>query len=131
MCVLMQVHWVNSPFDELKVGPDDIGERDGRVHIRAGGSEDLGLFVDPETVAVETRTKGRGVLRAAYTPVDGAWLPQKLVQRTAETDFVVDAIEWSDTYVGTRRMPSSLWISVGEDKPVRHSQLVFNDCCEF
>lgn len=131
MCVLMQVHWVNSPFDELKVGADDIGERDGQVHIRAGESDDLGLFVDPRTVAVETRTKGRGVLRAAYAEVDGTWLPQRLVQRTAGADFVVDTIEWSDTYVGARRMPHSLWISVGEDKPVQHSQLVFSDCREF
>jgi hypothetical protein len=133
LCLLMQVHWVNSPFDELKVQELEDDDQ-GRLHIRSpGDTPGLGLFIepDPKSVVVETHTKSRGLLRAIYGETEGHWLPTSLEQQIKDTRFVVDQFEWSERAVGARRFPRSLWISLAEpakDQARPHSQLHFSDC---
>jgi hypothetical protein len=129
LCTLLQVHWVNSPFDELAIGRDDVMEGpDGKTRIRLGRGDSQGLFLDPKAVAVETHTGGKGVLRAIYARVDGRWLPAKLSQETGKVEISLDEFEWSDVYVEGRRMIHSFWLSVGEGEPLQHSKLVFSNC---
>ncbi|NJL25978.1 MAG: hypothetical protein HC902_12975 [Calothrix sp. SM1_5_4] len=130
MCLLMQVHWVNSPFDELKIAPDTVEQRDGSVRLRTGGGTDpdLGIFVEKEAFVVETRTKSRGRLRAEYVEMEGEWLPAKLSQDLNGKKFTVAEFDWAADKLSGRRMPKSLWISVGEETAFRHSELVFHDC---
>lgn len=137
MCLLMQVHWVNSPFDEMDVRTQDlesrqVGEGDGAVeavHVRtAGAGADYGMFVLSPDFKVETRTKSRGVLRATYAENAGEWLPSRLEQSGTNTQFVVEDIEYSDEKIGSRRMLKSFWISVGTDRALRHSKVSFYNC---
>lgn len=123
MCVLMQVHWVNSPFDEMTI--DAVEEKDARVHI---GKSPNGLYLDPTSFSLETRTSKHGTLIAQYERDRGDYLPSRLVQKTRKgTQIVLDDFEWGDEAAG-RRMVRSFLISVGEEKPLEHSRVVFKDC---
>jgi hypothetical protein len=128
MCMLLQVHWVNSPFAELVAGPDDILSDGGRVHIRASTDQDLGIYLDPSAFVVETKTKSRGTLKASYHESENEWLPDRLEQRLPKSVLVVDALEYDTARVGRRRMLKSFWISVGEEKAMQHTQVFMSGC---
>lgn len=123
MCVLMQVHWVNSPFDEMSI--DAVNEKDARVHIGKGTN---GLYLDPTSFIIETRTPKHGTLIAQYERDRGDYLPSRLTQKTRKgTQIVLDDFEWGDEVAG-RRMVRSFLISAGDEKPLEHSRVVFKDC---
>jgi hypothetical protein len=130
-CTLLQTHFVNSPFDELKISADDIVTSEGKVQIRTGLEEGLGLFLDPKSFTIETKTKNRGVLRAVYVERDHHWLPVRLEERHANTQFVIDQIEYDDVPVGGRLVPKSFWISVGEQQAFPHTQISLSNCRNF
>ncbi len=121
LCLLMQVHFVNSPFDEMEVR--GIAPKENLTFISSGGSKELGLYLPKDSVTVETRTRSRGVLRAEYSERDGALLPIKLEQILPNTHVTVDEIEYANP-----RTLKSFWISVGAENPLRHSKIEFHDC---
>jgi hypothetical protein len=124
LCLLMQVHYVNSPFDELAVA--EIEPQGELTHIRTGANSELGIFLPPDLPTVETRTKSRGVLRAEYAGQGGMMVPKRLEQRLHETSFVIDDIVYDTS--GAKPLLKSFWIEVGAEKPLRHSQAFFRDC---
>lgn len=126
LCLLMQTHFVNSPFDELPIGPGDVEAEGEWTHIRSGAAKDLGVFLPNDSVSVETRTKSRGILRADYGEVNGVMVPLNLRQVLPTTQFSVDDIVYD--FSGTRPMLKSFWIEVGNEKPLRHSQVILRDC---
>lgn len=129
-CLLLQTHYVNSPFDELKISPEDISRTDNeQVQIRTAPSEpDLGLFLDPQRLHIETHTKSRGIIRADYSEINHQWLPTRLEQRLPKETLVIEDIKYSDVPVGGRRMIQSFWIAVGEDQALRHTQVSLYNC---
>lgn len=132
LCLLMQAHWVNSPFDEFPYAPERLTESEGKVRLAAGENKDLGLVLDPLSFVVETHTKGRGVFTATYAEQAGVWLPQRIAQRTPNgTEIVVDEFVWDSIPTQGRLMPRSMWVSVGDQKPLQHSQLEFSECREW
>ncbi|MBX3022858.1 MAG: hypothetical protein KF799_14380 [Bdellovibrionales bacterium] len=132
LCVLLQTHWVNSPFDEFPYAPERLSDKDGKVHLAIAEGKDLGLTLDPVAFDVETRTKGRGTMLASYAQTDGEWLPTRLEQRTTTgLQIVLDDFVWDSNRIDSRRLPRSLWIAVGEERPIQHSQLKFSECREY
>lgn len=141
MCVLLQTHWVNSPFDELEAKEDDIFSADKKVQIRAAGAgEGLGLFLDRETFLVETRTKARGTFEAVYEAKGSEWLPKSIAQRSAQSQFIVDQIEYAEAPLGARRMIRSFWLSLAagaapdgtsSEAPIAYSQITLDDCRDY
>jgi len=130
ICMLLQVHWVNSPFEQLQIYPRDIiAQKDGTIHLQGSMLEpELGVYLDPLTFKMETRTKGRGVLKAVFTENEHDWLPQHLEQLTAKSQLTVDGIEYDAKPTNGRRMIKSLWISVGDAQPYQHTQVDFVGC---
>lgn len=130
-CTLLQTHFVNSPFDELKIMPEDISAHEDRVQIKLGlgSAEDIGLYLDPRAVSVETRTRARGTLNARYAQSGQQWLPERIEQKTATTVLLLDGFEYSEASVGARRMLKSFWISLGDSRALPHTQ-VFLSCVQ-
>jgi hypothetical protein len=131
LCTLLQTHWVNSPFEELQVVPRDISrEKDGRLHIATSMiDKNLGIYLDASTFKMETHTKGNGVIKAVYSEnSDHEWLPSKLEQNTGQARVVVDNIQYDPVAVGGRHLITSMWISVGQQEPSRHTQVNFTGC---
>lgn len=115
VCILLQTHYVNSPFDEL--APEQVEERPGAIFLRASG--ELGMLLPRDRFHIETRTRGRGVLQADYSD---AGLPTRLEQKVGETSFVVDEFEWDG------RDLKSFWIFAGGERAFRHSQVRVASC---
>ena len=126
LCLLLQVHFVNSPFDELAMSASDIESVEPLTRIRAGPSPDLGIFLPRDSVTVETRTKTRGILRVEYADRNGVMLPSRLEQAHTGTQFVIEDIDYDQS--GPRPMLKSFWIAIGAEKPLRHSQAIIRDC---
>lgn len=126
LCLLMQVHFVNSPFDELATSPSDIESVEHLTRIRAGQNPDLGIFLPRDSVTVETRTKTRGILRVEYADRNGVMLPSRLEQARIGTQFVIEDIDYDLS--GPRPRLKSFWMALGAEKPLRHSQAIVRDC---
>lgn len=127
LCLLLQVHYVNSPFDELIIKDSDVEAVGEVTHIRSGKDPALGIFLPSEKFVLETRTRNRGVLKAEYSEYSrDLWLPSRLEQSLGDTLLRVDDIEY-----GTEARPliKSFLISVGSSqKPIRQSKVSFTDC---
>lgn len=133
MCLLMQVHYVNSPFDELTIKAEHIHEKDKLVQIRLSDNEDLGLFLDPMNFVITTKTKARGTFIAHYAqwgayPQQREWRPTRLEHIKGNTHFVLDEIRYGEERVGSRSMPAQMTLSVGENRLATHSYLRFSNC---
>lgn len=128
LCTLLHVHYVNSPFDELKYDSEHLEDTKTGVRISTGSSPDLGMFVDREPFVVETKTKNRGVFTATYGLVDNEWRPTRLQHSSGANEVVLDQFEYSPQIIEGRRMLSSAWLSVGVEKPLEHTHLVFSGC---
>jgi hypothetical protein len=129
MCILLQVHWINSPFEGLEFAPQDVDNEEKLVHIRPPEiDKKLGVYLDPVAFIIETRTKSRGILKVAYSEHDHDWLPDRLEQDMPGARVVVDGLEYSNARVGGRRMLKSFWISVGDETPFRHTQVMVSEC---
>lgn len=129
LCLLLQVYYVNSPFDELKLSPQVIEAQGEKVFIRIKPSDpSVGILVDPYQVAVTTQTRGHGHLSARYASREGAWLPEVLEQERDGTRFKVEQIIYAVDAHRSRRPPESLWLSVGSEKPFAHSKIDFENC---
>ena len=135
LCILLQTHWVNSPFEQLEMVPRDISkDKNGTIHIQSSMiDKSLGVYLDPTNFKIETRTKTHGVLKAVYTEsANHEWLPSRLEQITPKAKIVIDEIDYDTNVMNRRHLIKSLWISVGNiEEPIRHAQLTFNDCQSF
>ncbi len=128
LCVLLQAHWVNSPFAGLTLTSADLVTSDERVHIRTSPEPELGIYLDPSQFTLETRTKKRGVLSATYAESFGEWRPQSLEQTTAQSKILINELEFDSLRLGSRPLLKSFWISVGEKKLLQHSHVVLSSC---
>ena len=128
LCTLVQVHWVNSPFAELKFNTSDVGNDGDQVQIRIASEQGLGLFLDPQTFTIQTRTKSRGVLTAVYAQRGDDWVPVSLQQTKGNSTIRLDAIEYSDERLNGRPTLKTFWISIGEGTPLQHTQVNLSEC---
>jgi hypothetical protein len=126
-CTLMQVFWVHSPFDDLKVLPTDIEDEETKVFLRQKEDTDLGLYLDKTNMSIETKTARKGTYSASYAPVGTKWLPSELKHETLTFKFVLKEFDWGDGE--NRAPPKSFWIYVGEQAaPSAHTQVQISDC---
>jgi hypothetical protein len=137
-CTLLQTHFVNSPFADLQVnGEGIVSAPKDSVQIRTSPDPNLGLYLDPGTVTVETRTKARGTFRALYGEHSSQWLPDFIEQRTDKTIVVLDGFEYGNVPVGGRILPKSFWISVGDrstpasKEAFQHTRVELSNCRTF
>ncbi len=129
LCTLLQTHWVNSPFDELKIGPEAIVASGERVQIRFSEDPALGIFLERDVFAVETHTKSRGWIRADYAEKDGAWVPVKLQQFSEGSVLAVEDLEYELPAIpGGRPLLKSFWVAVGTERPLKHSLVSVREC---
>lgn len=128
-CLLLQTHWVNSPFDELALSEDRLKENDARVQLMTSEDPSLGLLLDWTGFTLETRTRTRGELKATYSNAAGEWLPERLEQDLpSKTKVVLTGFEWSEKRIGKRRELSGFWISAGEKETFKHSHVRVGEC---
>ncbi len=129
ICLLMQVHWVNSPFDELKVDLERLNKVEDQLHVPTGDDPELGIFLNKNDFTLQTRTKSRGVLFAQYQEVNGIWAPIRLEQRLAGSRIVVDEMTYAqEAKPGARPQLKSFWISVGAEQAFKHSYVEMQGC---
>lgn len=128
LCTLLQVHFVNSPFDEMKVSGDQVSLQENWVAIRAKPDADFGIFMPTEQFLVETRTKSRGTFKATYAPAGRDWLPSVLELRSGTTVLALSDFVYEESRDSERRRPQSVWLEVGEERALRQAQLFFENC---
>ena len=128
LCLLVQTHFVNSPFDEIEITREHVDVREDRTLLRTGDAQDLGIYLDSRRFVVETRTKGRGVLTAEYQEFDGRTLPARLTQRLGPTVFQLTNFEYAPPGDGRTRTLKSFTIAVGDDKALTHSHVNVSEC---
>lgn len=126
LCMLAQVFYVNSPFDELQYGPDEVQIRENWVQLGPQKS-DTGLFLDRNDFNVVTRTRTRGEYAAHYKQFDGEWLPDRMEHKPENLMILVDQIKYGDR-LGSRRIFESMMVSVGTERPLAHSELIVRNC---
>lgn len=135
MCLLLQVHFVNSPFADLPFKPEDIVKKDGDIiQIRASAKDPaLGIYLDPKEVKVETRTKSRGTFIAVYALSENEYLPARIEQvlPSPASHVVLDQFEYETSRLNGRRMIKSFWISAGEEAVHPHTQVFLSSCQNF
>lgn len=131
LCTLLQVHWVNSPFDELNLTPEQIELSDNIVHIKTNSNSSRGIFMPTDQFAVETRTKSRGNFKATYVQVDQEWQPKRIENRNEKTVLALDDFEFDESRIGGRRMLKSVWLELGEETSLRQAQIFFGKCQPF
>lgn len=138
-CLLLQTHYVNSPFDGLSPQTSEaLISHGSRVQVPLGGGE-IGMYVDNElseqkTFQIETRTQSRGMFVATYTDrhrIPGmreGWLPERLEERNGRTWIVVENIQYSPVSLYGRTMIQSFDISVGENQAIPHTHIKLSRC---
>lgn len=127
--MLLQVYWVHSPFDDLRVRPEDVIEAsDGRVFLRTEEGKSFGLYLSDQRFELETRTKGHGQLSAEYALNKTDWLPIRMEQDFGPTQLILDRFEWAEVPVVGRRVISAVWLKAGQGKALDHAHLFFKDC---
>jgi|GEM_PF-2673571 len=125
-CTLMQVFWVHSPFDDLKVEPNNIEDHDKQVFLRQKEDSDLGLYLDKESMSFETKTARKGTYSAKYALHGTHWLPSEIKHETLTFKFLLKDFEWED---GIRTPPKSFWIYVGDvGDATPHTQAQIGEC---
>jgi hypothetical protein len=134
-CVLLQTHYVNSPFDDLQVNAESVSRRADRLQILSGSSPELGIFLDPEKFEVETRTRSRGIFVADYAEhgskevwVRERWLPSRLELKTESTTLVLDAFDYGPMAIYGRTLLQGFNISIGEKQAVLHTHIRISGC---
>ncbi len=127
LCALVQTHFVNSPFDELK--PVAVEPRGERTFIRTGAEPDLGLYLARDRFVIETHTKGRGVLTAEYTRGERGWVPLRLTQTLGQTIVTIDHLEYGAAPHGGGSTRAQIVRFVrGEGEASPHSDVTISEC---
>jgi hypothetical protein len=128
LCTLLQVHWVNSPFDELNIVPEQVEWRDNVVRVHTSSRSELGLYLPTDQFVIETRTLSRGTFKASYGLVGNEWLPTRIEVHSGKSILALDGFEYDSPGIAGRRMIKTAWLEVGEERSTRQAQLVFTDC---
>lgn len=128
MCTLVQVFFVRSPFDGLRVLPTDVIDKDDQILLAQRSDSDLGIYLSKKNFDLETRTARNGTLRAKYSQFGEKYLPQELSHQTASFNLVLKDFEWEQA--GGRTVPKALTIAVGESvaEPTPHTILHLKEC---
>ena len=130
-CTLLQTHWVNSPFAEMQVSSNDVVNDRDRVHIRVAPDSPLGIYLDPNSFSLQTKTKGRGTFTVLYTQHGEDWLPESLTQTTGKLVIRVDSLTYRDSRLNGRPELASFWISVGDTTPLQHTEVQLSNCANY
>lgn len=125
-CMLNQVFYVNSPFDDLRVSPDDITMTKESVRIGPPQRPTEGIFLSQKDFEVTTKTK-RGDFKAIYKLNEGEWLPSQMEHTPENLKINLDQIEYGEKVAG-RRVIRSMVLSVGTERAFEHSQLTIRSC---
>ncbi len=129
LCLLMQTHWVNSPFDELKVGPEAIVENGDRVQIKLNEDPELGIFMERKAFVVETHTRARGWMRAEYADRDGSFVPARLEAHGPDSLLAIEEMTYELAQIPRARpLLKSFWISIGVGNALKHSLVEVREC---
>jgi len=127
LCVLGQVFFVNSPFDEIQLGPEHVRRKDDMIHLSKKAGSEHGLYLDPRSFFIITRTPAKGQFAAHYSQVGEEWLPDRMEHKPENMQILVDQIEYGER-IGSRRVFKSMMVSVGTERPLAHSQLIVRNC---
>ncbi len=127
-CVLLQTHYVNSPFDELKASKDDLLKVEDQVQIRTNEDPKVGIFLDTKKFTVETRTANQRSFLAEYNLIGSQWLPSRIETRSGKALIVIDSITYSEAPVGGRSMVETYTLGIGEDQVLPHTTIEISDC---
>lgn len=128
MCLPLQVFFINSPFDEVRIAASSVSREERLIHIGDKPGSHLGYYLDTTNTTVLTRTQSKGELSAHYADAGGEWLPDSIEQNTEALKILLDGFNYSSMRIKDRRMLESLWISVGTDTARRHSQILVKNC---
>jgi hypothetical protein len=129
LCLLLQTHWVNSPFDELKVGPEAIVESGDRVQIKMNEDPALGIFMERQAFVVETHTKSRGWMRAEYGDRDGSYVPLRLEAHGPDSVLALEDFDYEIAPIPHGRpVLRSFWIAIGNENVLKHSLVSVREC---
>jgi hypothetical protein len=96
--------------------------------LRTGADPDLGIYLDPKTFRLETRTKSRGTITVDYEAVGGAWVPSRMAQRVDHVAVVVDQMEYEPPRGTERPRLRGFVINVGDEKARPHSDVTVTEC---
>lgn len=127
-CLPLQVFFVNSPFDEVRISSETVSREDKLVRVSEKPGSHLGFYLDTGNTTVLTRTQSKGELSAHYAELGGEWLPDQIEQNTPQLKILIDGLSYSEIRLGSRRLIDSMWISVGTDIARRHSQILVRNC---
>ncbi len=123
-CLLLQSHYVNSPFDELPVKADDIKSVEGVVQVGPA------ISLARDEFLISTKTKAHGDLRARYRFEESLnqWVPWEIEQRTDQFILSLTDLVYGSPQVGNRFSVKSATLSVGTERLIKHSDLQVMDC---
>ncbi|MGE4132200.1 MAG: hypothetical protein AB7F86_11220 [Bdellovibrionales bacterium] len=127
-CRLLQAYYVNSPFDELKGGVENIHSRPEAVQISWKKDSDFGIYLDRSKVGFVTKTKSRGELSADYRRFGSVYLPERLEQKHGEVRMLIDQIQYASKEQEGRRPIESMWFSMGNEKPMAQAKITVQNC---
>ena len=124
-CVLLQTHFVNSPFDQLRLSDDAVKNADQFVQLKTSLDNDVGIFLSKNDFIVETRTKSRGQLEVKYTEQNKVWVPTYLAHHDKGAILSLNDFDYK---FGPRQALKSFWIFIGQEQPLRHSIVEIKNC---
>lgn len=127
VCVLLHVHWVNSPFDELDLSKMPVQDQSDWVQL---GPELKGIRIAKKGVRIDTDTPARGRFSAAYEKDGGEWLPKHLEHTSHESRIVIGEMFYDGNKFGGRRPLNrfSLYVGNSETEPWMHSTVYIENC---
>lgn len=124
-CLLLQVYWHNSPFDDLEL--KRLEGHEERVQLITSDDPSLGIFLERDRVAMETRTRRLGQLNAEYAEIGGRWLPARLEQRIEGATVAVEEFDFESNMSGRPHL-KAFTLAVGNEQAFRHSRVSVNEC---
>ena len=117
-CTLLQAHFVNSPFDGLKLKDEQIEDQPENVFIRA--NENAGIAVHKNDFLIETQTAHLGSFKAHYQKGERDFLPDWLEMNMPNSRLRIDQITYGEPTI-SRTPLQSFWISVGDQEVTAHT----------
>lgn len=125
-CLLAQIFYVNSPFDDLRYGPEDVQMDKAQVRIGDKKNPEQGIYLADKDFTVTSKTP-RGDFFAHYAKINGEWLPDRMEHQPENMKILLSDIQY-DGRVSGRRMIKSMELSVGTEQAFNHSELIVKNC---
>ncbi len=126
-CIMLQVHFVNSPFDGLDVERMQIHDEPMAVRI---GRDELGLRLTKDKFELETAAGSRGQFYVTYQDLSGDWLPSKIIHISNKSTIQLSDFEFTSDKKFGRRALTSLVIDIGDasSEPSKFSDVQVGEC---